>query len=158
MPIWHALLDEWSTGPLNSTHPTSNSIHRTLSVSLFIFWPCCVACRFLVPWPGIKLIPPALEASSLNHWTTREVPLLLHLQSHIGVSFETQLMFPCILTSPGRFTDCLLGVSMALGANLQHLLHCLVIFFSLGLPSHSVSSFRAGPVDSHFCILVPSTV
>ncbi|KAB0372384.1 hypothetical protein FD755_016176, partial [Muntiacus reevesi] len=28
----------------------------------------------LVPWPGIKLVPPALGAQSLNHWTSREVP------------------------------------------------------------------------------------
>ena len=34
-----------------------------------IFWPCCVACRILVPQPGIKPVPPAVEAPSLNHWT-----------------------------------------------------------------------------------------
>ena len=28
----------------------------------------------LVPWPGIELRPQALEAWSLGHWTTREVP------------------------------------------------------------------------------------
>ena len=28
----------------------------------------------LVPQPGIKPAPPALEVWSLNHWTTREVP------------------------------------------------------------------------------------
>ena len=27
----------------------------------------------LVPWPGIKPRPPALEAQNLNHWNTREV-------------------------------------------------------------------------------------
>ena len=27
----------------------------------------------LVPWPGIESMPPAVEAQSLNHWTTREV-------------------------------------------------------------------------------------
>ena len=29
----------------------------------------------LVPWPGIAPRPPALEAQSLSHWTTREEPL-----------------------------------------------------------------------------------
>ena len=29
---------------------------------------------FLVPWPGIKPTPPALEAQSLKYWTAREVP------------------------------------------------------------------------------------
>ena len=32
------------------------------------------ACEILVPQPGIEPTPPALEAQSLNHWTTREVP------------------------------------------------------------------------------------
>ena len=39
-----------------------------------IFWSHCAACRILVPRPGIELMCPALEAQSLNHWTTREVP------------------------------------------------------------------------------------
>ena len=36
-----------------------------------------MACGILVPQPGIKPMPPALEAQSLNHWTTREVLLFL---------------------------------------------------------------------------------
>ena len=31
--------------------------------------------QILVPWPGIKPVPPALEVQSLNHWTFREVQL-----------------------------------------------------------------------------------
>ena len=42
---------------------------------LFIYvWPCHTACRILVPRPGTEPVPPAVEAQSLNHWTTREVP------------------------------------------------------------------------------------
>ena len=42
----------------------------------FLFsWLCCVACRILVPRPATKPTPPAVEAWSLNNWTTREVPL-----------------------------------------------------------------------------------
>ena len=33
----------------------------------------------LVPQPGIKPVPPAVEAQSPNHWTTREVPLIIIL-------------------------------------------------------------------------------
>ena len=29
----------------------------------------------LVPWSGIKSVPPALGVQSLNHWTVREVPM-----------------------------------------------------------------------------------
>ena len=40
----------------------------------YIFWPFCEACRILVPQPGIKPTPPALEVWILNHWITREFP------------------------------------------------------------------------------------
>ena len=40
----------------------------------FFFWPRRAACGILVPQPGIKPAPPAVEAQSLNHWTAREVP------------------------------------------------------------------------------------
>ena len=44
-------------------------------LSFFFFWLCRAACRILVPWPGIKPVPPpAVEAWSLNHWTAREFP------------------------------------------------------------------------------------
>ena len=33
-----------------------------------------VACGILVPWPGIRPASPPLEASSHNHWTTRDIP------------------------------------------------------------------------------------
>lgn len=38
-----------------------------------IFWLCHAACGIIVPQLGIKLAPPALEAPSLNCWTTPEV-------------------------------------------------------------------------------------
>ena len=41
------------------------------------FWLCHPACGILVLWPGIEPMPPAMEVWSLNHWTAREVPLLL---------------------------------------------------------------------------------
>ena len=42
----------------------------------FFFWPHHhVACRILVPLPGIEPMPLTVEACSPNHWTAREVPL-----------------------------------------------------------------------------------
>ena len=38
-----------------------------------IFWPHSTAGGILVPQPGIEPAYPALEAQSLNHWTTREI-------------------------------------------------------------------------------------
>ena len=49
-----------------------------------IFWPCPVTYGILVPQPGIKPMPPAVEAWGLNHWTTEEVQgtcLLVQLAS-----------------------------------------------------------------------------
>ena len=49
----------------------------------FFFLPHRMACRILVPQPGIKPTPPALEAWSLNHWMAREVPV-------VPISFEVK--------------------------------------------------------------------
>ena len=40
-----------------------------------IFEPPHRAHGILIPQPSIKLTSPALEEQSLNHWTTREVPI-----------------------------------------------------------------------------------
>ena len=45
------------------------------TVAGFIFG--LVACGILLPQPRIQFVLPALEAWSLNHWTTREVPGLI---------------------------------------------------------------------------------
>ena len=43
---------------------------------LFVcFWLHHSACEILASQPGTKTTPLALEAQSLNHWTTREVPM-----------------------------------------------------------------------------------
>ena len=34
-----------------------------------------VVCGILVPQPGIEPLPLTVETQSLNHWTTREIPL-----------------------------------------------------------------------------------
>ena len=40
----------------------------------FFFLLCHMACRILVPWPGIKLVPPTVKGWSPNHRTGREFP------------------------------------------------------------------------------------
>ena len=51
-----------------------------------------MACGILVPWPGIKPVPPAMEAQSLNHWTTREVPNLSVLISNMVTIHKYNLL------------------------------------------------------------------
>ena len=62
------------------------------------------ACGILIPQPGIKPRPAAMEAESPNHWTARESPLIVVLirvslvisvteqlfmsDGHLYVSFE----------------------------------------------------------------------
>ena len=45
-------------------------------IKLFIFFLTCpLACGVLVPYPGIKSVPPVVEAQSLiNHWIAKETP------------------------------------------------------------------------------------
>ena len=50
-------------------HRENTHLGRIIFVFLFLLLLCQAACGFLVPWPGIKPVPPALEAWSLNHWT-----------------------------------------------------------------------------------------
>ena len=54
-------------------------------VVCFAFQPHHVACGILIPWPGIEPVTPALEAQNLNHWTIKEVPLLV-----ITIKFQTE--------------------------------------------------------------------
>ena len=56
------------------TNPCTLSLCSSILFILFYFWPYHAACGILVPRPGTEPAPPALEAQSLNHWTTREVP------------------------------------------------------------------------------------
>ena len=41
-------------------------------ILFFFFQLCSVTCEILVPPPGMVLVPAAVEAQGLNHWTTRE--------------------------------------------------------------------------------------
>ena len=49
----------------------------TRSFFFFFSQPCDEVCGVLVSQLGMELVPPAVEAWSPNHWTTREVPTLM---------------------------------------------------------------------------------
>ena len=68
-----------------------------LWMTLRVPWPrgphfffCPIACEILVPWPGIEAVPPAAEARSGNHWTTREVPPLHSIPLHGEAGLRAQ--------------------------------------------------------------------
>ena len=54
-------------------HP---SVCEVVSDFTFFFFGRAMraACGILFPPPGIEPMPPAVEALSANHWTTKEVP------------------------------------------------------------------------------------
>ena len=74
------------------------NINALVSSSEHFFFFCCVACGILVPRPGIELVPPALEAWVLNHWTTREVPLLsISCLATTGIIPQISNNFPAMI-------------------------------------------------------------
>ena len=58
----------WSLGNLPKTY------------NLFTGWVSLGACEILDPWPGVELMPPAVEVQNPNHWTTREFPQILQFK------------------------------------------------------------------------------
>ena len=80
-----------TTGPPEKSDTCMFNSHNTRICatlnSFFFFWPRRVACRILVPRPGIEPVPPAVEAQSLKHWTAREAPevfLILEILAYVG--------------------------------------------------------------------------
>ena len=67
----------WSTAWQNFMLWIGISSFKKNQKLLFTFWLCYTACRILVPWSGIEPMPPAVEAWSLDHWTTRKASLQL---------------------------------------------------------------------------------
>ena len=63
--------------------------HFCVSFSFFFFGCAIKACGILVPWSGIEPMTPVVEAGSLNHWTTREVPCPHFWYLHLFVLFLT---------------------------------------------------------------------
>ena len=55
-------------------HPHSTLTDRKCPEGQGELWLAFLACRILVPWPGVSPEPPALQVRSLNHLTAREEP------------------------------------------------------------------------------------
>ena len=59
-----------------------SEIHMCYNFILFyfilFFWLRHMACKILVPGPGIEPGPTAVKALSPDHWTTREFPTILN--------------------------------------------------------------------------------
>ena len=74
-----------SSVPIHQWYKCASPAQLSLLSSLHVYGFCLFfvkgqsheAYGILMPWPGIKPMPPAVEVRHLDHWTTREVPLAL---------------------------------------------------------------------------------
>ena len=66
------LRDQWTVETIWTLNATKASVFFLIFKN---FWSSPTARGILVLWPGMEPMLPVLEAWSLNHWTTREVPL-----------------------------------------------------------------------------------
>ena len=100
--IWWMWLDLKQAGVSRSENDSflctlSNTIINCMYHFLFIhsfvedplFWPCHTACGFLVPRPGIQPILLVLEAQSLNHWTTEDVPWRPSFKNFLQLNYKS---------------------------------------------------------------------
>ena len=60
-----------------------------------VSWLCCVARGILVPWPGIKPVPPAVEAQSLNCWGSPSRCLIFGFHCLWGGWLLSENLSPC---------------------------------------------------------------
>ena len=91
----------------------------------------------LIPQPSIKLTSPALEEQSLNHWTTREVPIKDVLNKYFvncgGILFVVVVV---VVWSPSHFQlfchsmDRSPPGSSVHGTSQARTLECVAISFS----------------------------
>ena len=79
---------------------TCNPIFTLFMFLNLLFWLSCGVSRILFPWPGIKPVPPAVEAQSLNHWTTRKVPSYFPFNPSFIIS-KVFLCLSCAIPSTG---------------------------------------------------------
>ena len=71
--------------------PTHHSVYLSVVFFFFFFGPHPMACRILVPQPGIETMPPAVEASSPTYWITRDIPVCPLFERLVFLSFWGQL-------------------------------------------------------------------
>ena len=80
---------------LFNTHPPPFFL-PSYHLVYFMFWPHMQHVGILVSPSGMEPMPPALEAWSLTHWTTREVPCLLFSKRTPGLGEEDRIPSGCL--------------------------------------------------------------
>ena len=87
--------------------------HRGACIWYFFFL-CYMVCRILILWPGVEVVPPALEAQRHNHWTTR-------ITGHPGESWCLHLRISVVASNPASASPSPGGPSWSTSATLSKL-------------------------------------
>ena len=66
----------WELRELESGYVFMRNSLGSYFILFYYFSPCSMACGIWVRQPGIEPLPPAAEAQSLNHWSSKEVASL----------------------------------------------------------------------------------
>ena len=74
---------------------TLDHFDYVLILFFFFFWLCHTACGILIPRPGIKPTPTAVEAWCINYWTTREIPSSPFFKPLLSSDPVSLLSFSC---------------------------------------------------------------
>ena len=108
---------------------TSETIWAWRFLFSFFFLAPLRSMQDLVPPPGIKPTPPAVETRSLNHWTAREVPrflfqtvfgflnLFIYLFIYLFIHLFIYLWLCCVFVAAR-------GLSLAAASGGYSLLRC----------------------------------
>ena len=105
-----------------------------------------MACRILVPWPGIENFPPALGARSLIHWTTRDVsPWFSWVYGRALWSRASHLTSQCLSCSIHKRVEILLSTHI----NHKSVTRALFpVFSSVRAPGSPRACIWSGCLDS----------
>ena len=88
------------------------------------------ACFCPATWPGVSPctrdwpLPPAVKASSLNHWTAMEVPLSLRSQSQIACEIFCGPLILCTIEHPSMITKKAALISPIMESSLAQQGYC----------------------------------
>ena len=71
--------------------------------SFSFFLPHCMACRILVPWPGIEPMSSTVKTQSPNQRTTREFP---RIEFNVKSKPNPSMIWPCLAISLPSYSLC----------------------------------------------------
>ena len=150
----------------NSSHPVLVRVSSSCIKIFFFFWPPCMACGILVPWPGIEPEPTTVKVRSLVQWTAGEFPVPRTFLS-IWILTSTRLEFMWCAGMLSFFSHCswsrppLPPPPTAFDFKNLYLLSIFdifwIFFFELNYNLHTRKAQTLGiQLDEHFLMYKPT--